>query len=518
MSTIALKGNTLSCSIGFGSFSAIGSSFNTAKRNTASLTSRLGTLKNKVSAVNAVVNVGCSNDKVYKAQQREENKKTSLSLAYDKLEKFIRDVSKVDSTVKRKIEERKEAFYKKYQYLKPKCERTRWEKFKDAVSTGAKFVKDVFVAVGTWCKEHWVELLVGIALIVVGALITVFTAGVGTAFWAAFGAALLKGVTMAVTAGAVAGSISGGISAATTIATGLREGKSFNGELLSNAFNSFITSFGDEFASGFMTGGISFFGASIGTAVSVGTKAVTISCDTFKKISKIVLAMDVIDKVWGVYDNGCMLLNMVFPDCKLNNWLVKLNSNPAYNFVKNGFDYIKEFTDAFSGKLAVNDGSHMNKNGNLEPDVRYVAGENKYIYETDSKGRLESAYAENLKLKQHEGRLRHDKDTPGKLKYDDAGHILGDAFGGSPYKDNLTSQASKINRSGGEYYKIEQEMYKALKNEKKVTDVKIKINYDGNSIRPSDYKVKYKIDGKKFNPDAIKNINVNSTQNKGGKE
>jgi len=96
--------------------------------------------------------------------------------------------------------------------------------------------------VGQWCKEHWVEILIGFACIVVGALLTFFTAGA-----AAFLPALLAGLKAA----AIAGLISGGISTVLSIGASLITGEDFT-TLLGKALNAF----GDGLASGFKFGGI----------------------------------------------------------------------------------------------------------------------------------------------------------------------------------------------------------------------------------------------------------------------
>ena len=45
--------------------------------------------------------------------------------------------------------------------MKPECEKSRWEKFKD----GCK-------KVGEWCKEHWKEILITVT-IVIGAVLAI---------------------------------------------------------------------------------------------------------------------------------------------------------------------------------------------------------------------------------------------------------------------------------------------------------------------------------------------------------
>lgn len=55
--------------------------------------------------------------------------------------------------------QRKEEFYDKHYNLKPECEKNGWEKLKDG-----------FISVGEWCKEHWKQVLATAAIIVGAAL------------------------------------------------------------------------------------------------------------------------------------------------------------------------------------------------------------------------------------------------------------------------------------------------------------------------------------------------------------
>ena len=114
-------------------------------------------------------------------------------------------------------------------YIDP--EGTDWESFWNGV--------------GNWFSDNWVKLTIGAAFIIVGALVTFFTAGMGTAGLLAAGGALLAsakavGISMAVSAsiGAVVGGITGGWEGA-------------------------LRGFGDGVADGFMWGGIFSGGAQI---------------------------------------------------------------------------------------------------------------------------------------------------------------------------------------------------------------------------------------------------------------
>ena len=111
---------------------------------------------------------------------------------------------------------------------------------------------------------------------------------------------------------------------------------------------------------------------------------------------------------------------------------------------------------------------------------------------TNSGGLIEYARVDELQLKEHDQRLPHSRNTPGKLAGDDAGHLFGDLFGGSPKLDNLVSQAREVNRK--EFRKIEREWEAALNNKQKVS-AEIRISYDTGSSRPSKFTIYYSING-----------------------
>ncbi|GHU68622.1 hypothetical protein FACS189413_05940 [Bacteroidia bacterium] len=150
------------------------------------------------------------------------------------------------------------------------------------------------------------------------------------------------------------------------------------------------------------------------------------------------------------------------------------------NFVNNPFDEIRK----------------------LKKNVRYKTGEFEYFGETDHLGRLEKGEANNLQLTQRTERLPHNPNTPGKVAGDDAGHIIADRFGGSPELDNLVSQTSNVNRS--QFATLENRWANALERGQKV-EVEIKVNYNGNDVRPSSFDVTYTIDGETVNINILNN-------------
>lgn len=143
-------------------------------------------------------------------------------------------------------------------------------------------------------------------------------------------------------------------------------------------------------------------------------------------------------------------------------------------------------------------GPQWNKeDGTLKPNNEYKTGEYDYTYKTDEKGRIISCEAEDLQKSKERmnengkiNRLPHNPITPGKERGDDAGHLIGDRFGGSPDTDNLVSQLSEVNK--GEYLKMENEWAEAINKGEKV-QIKIDVEYEGNSERPSAINVTYKI-------------------------
>ena len=136
------------------------------------------------------------------------------------------------------------------------------------------------------------------------------------------------------------------------------------------------------------------------------------------------------------------------------------------------------------------------KDGKLKPNIKYSVGEHKYLYETDEFGRICNCSADELHLKKHLERLKHNPNTPGKLGGDHAGHLIADVFGGSPELDNLVSQAKDVNLK--QYRDIERKWEKALKKvpPDEITDLNIKIQYDGKNVRPKAFDIEYCINGR----------------------
>jgi len=75
------------------------------------------------------------------------------------------------------------------------------------------------------------------------------------------------------------------------------------------------------------------------------------------------------------------------------------------------------------------------------------------------------------------------------LDGDDGGHLIGSQFGGPGEQINVIPMKSSVNRSGGKWYQMESQWANALAANKTVTDIKITIDYTGDSLRPSSFSV-----------------------------
>lgn len=155
-------------------------------------------------------------------------------------------------------------------------------------------------------------------------------------------------------------------------------------------------------------------------------------------------------------------------------------------------------------------GEHFTKGVNgrkeLRSNVQYVTDDG-YRYTTDEFGRITHVEVDELLLEKgtrnnYSQRIagREDRIVEAELDaaLDDGGHLIGTQFKGSGDLDNVVAMNREINRSGGTWYKMEQEWKAALSEvpPKKVT-VDIQPVYSGKSLRPDSFEVFYQIgDGK----------------------
>lgn len=87
------------------------------------------------------------------------------------------------------------------------------------------------------------------------------------------------------------------------------------------------------------------------------------------------------------------------------------------------------------------------------------------------------------------------RNTPGKQPDDHARHLAGDRFGGSGKLDNLVSQYWLVNLSS--YKVLENKWHRAIQAGKAV-EVDVRVEYEGDDLRPSVFYIKYFIDGVEY--------------------
>ena len=253
--------------------SSIKQAFSNTIKSTGTLKDSLASLKKQIDSVSSLVDVEDSSANLQAAKEREETKVGALSLAYDKIEEYMAKVERVDQDAQSEIRRLKENFYKRYYYLKPDCEKTKKELAKDWVkgkieafgewiANIGEAIKNIVVGIVDWVKKNWKELVIGLAVIVVGAIITVLLSpAAGAVFWQAVGATIFKGLIVAGISAAVSGTISFGVTLYQAKKAGLGT---------KEAFGYAAQAFGDGLAHGFMTGAFSF---AVGSLVNIGAQA-----------------------------------------------------------------------------------------------------------------------------------------------------------------------------------------------------------------------------------------------------
>lgn len=138
--------------------------------------------------------------------------------------------------------------------------------------------------------------------------------------------------------------------------------------------------------------------------------------------------------------------------------------------------------------------------GKFKADIAYVSSRGRsrarYLYTTDSQGRIKTVIADPLILKKS-GRARSSytyQNPTGKTAADDSGHLIADRFDGAGSRENIVSQLSSTNQ--GAWKNMEQRWADALNaTPPKSVSVEIQVQY-GSGGRPTGFRVIEWIDGK----------------------
>ena len=150
MSTIALNAQKINQMPGL---------ISDVKKSVGEYKSELFTLKKKVQSVNmSVCNLEDVAASIQTSTRTQEEKIATLETFATNLEAFVDDVVRIDGDIADRINKNKKDFYNKYNYLKPDCEKSPWEK-----------AGDWFMSAAEWCKENWesaLQLVIAIVVVV----------------------------------------------------------------------------------------------------------------------------------------------------------------------------------------------------------------------------------------------------------------------------------------------------------------------------------------------------------------
>lgn len=277
-----------------------------AKKSVKEYKSDLKSLKSKVLTIDgSVCNVDDVISSIKSSTQTQEDKIESLDTLKKDINEFVSDVVRIDGNAADAINKSKDDFYDKYYYLKPECEKSGWEKFKD----GCK-------KVGEWCKEHW-KAIVTIIIVITAVVILVACPACG---------AIIAGACWGAISGAVIGGVAGGL-------TSLASGGSFWEGAEDGAFSGAI--------SGAIFGGIGGAGQLAGNVLGKSCAFVEKFGSAIKWTSRISAG---ISGVMGLYDTAASVVGLFAPDCAFVEFNQKLHSSKLYNGFQMGVSALSIFT------------------------------------------------------------------------------------------------------------------------------------------------------------------------------
>ena len=285
------------------------------KKSVTDYKSELSKLKNKSLQVNkSICNLDDVISTISASTKTQEEKVSSLESFQKNSEQFIADTARIDSDVADIVNQRKEDFYNEYSYLKPDCEKSGWEKFRDGVKS-----------VGEWCKDNWKSIVkIVVAVVIVAAL------GIASVLTGGALAVILAGAFWGALIGGALGGIMGGI---TSVING----------------GSFLEGFADGALSGAVSGAITGAAcAGIGLAGQVLGKGVSCLSNLGKAIKVTSKVTKVISLGMDGFDMAAMAVGFFDPDNPLVQLNENLHSSTAYNVLQIGINGLAIFTGAAS--------------------------------------------------------------------------------------------------------------------------------------------------------------------------
>ena len=275
---------------------------NDAKKAVKEYKSDLKSLNLKVLTIdNSICNVDDVISSIKSSTQTQGDKIDALDKLKKDVNEFVSEVVRIDGDAADAINKSKDDFYDKYEYLKPECEKSGWEKFKD----GCKKVVE-------WCKEHW-KAIVTVVIVITAVVILVTCPACG---------AIIAGACWGAISGAVIGGVAGGLSS-------LAAGGSFWAGFEEGAFSGALT--------GAIFGGIGGAGSLLGN--------VSNSCKLFSVMKWTSRITGVLSGGMGLFDTAAMVVGLFDPQNAFVQFNQKLHSSKLYN----GFQFTVSALAVFSG-------------------------------------------------------------------------------------------------------------------------------------------------------------------------
>ena len=295
-----------------GKINQMSSLINKAKTSVKSYKSDLKSLKSKVLSIDeSICDVDDVISSIKSSTKTQEDKIETLENLKQDINDFISDVVRIDGDAADAINKSKDDFYDKYEYLKPECEKSGWEKFKD----GCK-------KVGEWCQEHWKEIL-AIAVVITGVVLC-FVPGLN---W------LGSGILIGSLKGALSGGLIGGLS---SWASGGSFWEGFKDGVVTGAI------FGGVF------GGLGAAGEFLGNAKAVSLLAngkwLGKSCSFAKTVGTVAKASGAITFVMGGFDTLALGSKILFGDNWFSDFNAALHESSIYNIAQTTIASVAVFT------------------------------------------------------------------------------------------------------------------------------------------------------------------------------
>jgi UDP-2,3-diacylglucosamine pyrophosphatase LpxH len=180
----------------------VGSFINGILKHSNNLDTQLTTLKSTLQGIDSsTYNLDAAVESIRSSSKSEKDKVSDLKKLNKEITNFINTVTNRDNSARNEINKRKKDFYTKYKYLKP-----------DSEKNALDYIAEDFGKVCDWCKEHWEQIKIAIAVVLVVAavvVLVVFSGGTALGVFATLAVAAAKGVLLGAAIGGAIGGVSG---------------------------------------------------------------------------------------------------------------------------------------------------------------------------------------------------------------------------------------------------------------------------------------------------------------------